>query len=259
MSVARAVVSRVFMQGPRIYAAHLTPRLATFTTRVHRFAAAAEASDKNSQDAESKAAAANGKAAAETSTGDLNAKLKQLEELTAKNKELTTSVADFKDRYVRALAEMENVRTRLRKEVDNAKEFSISSFSKDVLDVADQLALALRNVPPQFHKKADDSGDEAAAAKDGAEPSALETQMRVLVEGVQMTHATLNKVLGKHGLTAYEVERGTQFDPARHQALYQVPTEDAKQHATIAECLKSGYLLRERVLRPAFVGVFKKA
>ena len=157
---------------------------------------------------------------------------KEYEELIAENKEL-------RDKYYRALAETENVRRRSSEQMDNLKKFSIQGFSKDLLEVADVLTLALE----AFEK--DKSGD------------SLDESAKNLREGVHMTKAALLKVFAKHGVVPVSPE-GELFDPNLHDAIFEVP-HDQTQHKPghIAQVLKIGYHLHDRPIRPSKVAVVK--
>jgi len=155
--------------------------------------------------------------------------------------QLQAKVKDLEDKYVRSLAEMENVRTRSRRDVDNAKLFGIQGFAKDLLSVADVLRLALEHMP----KEAKD-----ATAGDSNEP------IKQLVVGVEMTERELLKVFDKHGLK--QVDPANQpFDPNLHNAIFELD-DPAKEPGTVAFVQKKGYTLNDRPLRPADVGVVRR-
>lgn len=140
----------------------------------------------------------------------------------------------LKDRVLRALAEMENVRTIARRDVENARAFGISAFAKGLLDVADNLGFALAAVPE-------------AARADG--------DVKTLFEGVQGTERELAKVLKMNGIEKFGA-KGDAFDPMKYQALFEVPTKD-EEPGVVVEIAKTGYSMGERLLRPAEVGVSK--
>ena len=144
-------------------------------------------------------------------------------------------LARVKDQLLRALAEVENTRRRARKEVDDATRFAVSGFARDCLGVADNLERALASVPEDALE-----ADERLAA---------------LHEGVAITRKELAAVLERHGVKPIEAE-GQRFDPNLHQAMLEVPSND---HApgTVVQVLQKGYLLHDRVIRPALVTVAK--
>ena len=135
---------------------------------------------------------------------------------------------------MRALAETENVRLRTSKQVQEVKKFGIHGFAKDLLDVADIL------------EKANESVSTADLKSDNK-------LMVALVDGLKLTEAELHKVLKKNGVTRMDAE-GAKFDPALHEALFEVGGDNP---GTVAVVSRQGYLLHERTLRPAKVGVVK--
>lgn len=171
--------------------------------------------------------------AAEQGKQEISAAEKTLME--EKNK-LQEDLTQLKDKYVRSLAEMENVRQRMKKQVDDAKLYGIQGFCKDLLEVADILHTATHSVP-------EDQLSSSPHLKD-------------LFNGLTMTELQLQKVFGKHGLIQVSPAEGEKFDPNVHEALFQVPTTD-KEGDTVAVVQKIGYKLHDRTVRPALVGVFK--
>ena len=149
---------------------------------------------------------------------------------------LTKEVADSKDRMLRTLAEMENLRKRTAREVSDARTYAISGFARDVLDIADNLQRALDAVP--------------AEARAAADPG-----LKALIEGVELTERSLHNALEKHGVRKFH-PAGERFDPNVHQAMYEVP-DPSIPVGTIAQVIQAGYMIGERVLRPALVGVAK--
>ncbi|KAF8357516.1 hypothetical protein PRIPAC_92511 [Pristionchus pacificus] len=146
---------------------------------------------------------------------------------------------EWKDRYTRALAETENVRRRGTKQVEDTKVFAVQGFCKDLLEVADILDLAVDSVKEEQLK---------TASKD----------MKDLYDGVKMTKTVLLKTFAKHGLQPCN-PIGEQFDPNLHEAVFQVPKEQAKfEVGHIEHVMKIGYILKERPVRAAQVGVVKE-
>ncbi|XP_071090576.1 grpE protein homolog 1, mitochondrial-like [Haliotis cracherodii] len=164
---------------------------------------------------------------------DTSAVEKQLKEDKVK---LEAQVSDFKDKYMRSLAETENVRQRMKKQVDDAKIFGIQAFCKDMLEVADILSKANESVPQQ--------------------EISSNPHLKNLFDGLTMTESQLQKVFVRHGLHKIAPSEGEKFDPFLHEALFEVPTSD-KEGGTVAVVQKIGYKLQERTIRPALVGVFK--
>jgi molecular chaperone GrpE len=144
--------------------------------------------------------------------------------------------AEFKDKLLRTLAEMENLRKRTEREVTDARVYGVASFARDVLAVADNMRRALDAVSPELRAS--------------AEPG-----VRALVNGVELTERELLKALEKNGVRQY-TPQGEKFDPNVHQAMYEVP--DASVPAgSVVQVVQPGYMIGERVLRPAMVGVSK--
>lgn len=149
---------------------------------------------------------------------------------------LQKEVAEARDRMLRTLAEMENLRKRTSKEVADSKLYGITGFARDVLDIADNLQRALDAVP--------------AEARAAADPGLIS-----LIEGVELTERSLLNALEKHGVKKFDPQ-GQKFDPNFQQAMYEVP--DASVPAgTVVQVMQAGYTIGERVLRPALVGVAK--
>jgi molecular chaperone GrpE len=149
---------------------------------------------------------------------------------------LAREAADARDKMLRTLAEMENLRKRTAREVSDARTYGISGFARDVLDIADNLQRALDAVP--------------AEAKAAADPG-----LKALIEGVELTERSLHNALEKNGVRRFD-PAGEKFDPNVHQAMYEVP-DPSVPAGTIAQVIQSGYMIGERVLRPALVAVAK--
>lgn len=162
---------------------------------------------------------------------------KQIENLTNELGSVKEQIKDYDDKYKRALADGENVRRRMLKQVEDAKSFAIQSFCKDLLDVADTLSAAAESVPEGVE------GENAPAA------------LRSLRDGLNLTRAQLQQVFSRHGLVAVSPLR-EKFDPNLHEALFQQEVEGAEP-GTVVTVSKVGYKLHERCVRPALVGVAK--
>ncbi|KAI3928519.1 hypothetical protein MKW98_024120 [Papaver atlanticum] len=148
----------------------------------------------------------------------------------------------MKDKFLRSYAEIENVVERTKREAESSKKFAIQSFAKGLLDVADNLGRASSVVKASFAKI--DTLEDAS----GAVPL-----LKTLLEGVEMTEKQLAEVFKKYGVEKFD-PTNEQFDPNRHHALFQIP-DGSKPAGIVAAVVKSGYMLHERVLRPAEVGV----
>ncbi|CAL5075106.1 unnamed protein product [Urochloa decumbens] len=151
-------------------------------------------------------------------------------------------IKDMKDKVLRSYAEMENIMARTKRESENSKKYAVQNFSKSLLDVADNLARASSVVKESF-SKIDTSKDSA-----GAVPL-----LKTLLEGVDMTDKQLAEVLKKFGVEKFD-PINEKFDPSRHCAIFQIP-DSSKPQGTVASVVKVGYMLHDRVLRPAEVGV----
>ena len=150
--------------------------------------------------------------------------------------EATREAAQYKDKLLRTLAEMENLRKRTEREVLDARAYGIAGFARDVLAVADNMHRALEAIGPDL--------------REGADP-----KVKALIEGVELTERELMKILERNGVRKFSPQ-GEKFDPNFHQAMYEVPTSD-QPPGYVAQVIQAGYMLGERVLRPALVAVSK--
>ena len=149
---------------------------------------------------------------------------------------LSKEAADNKDKLLRTLAEMENLRRRTDREVADSRTYGISNFARDILGVADNMARSLAACGPELRETADPA-------------------LKGLIEGVELTERELQKVLEKHGVAKLE-PLGQRFDPNLHQAMFEIP-DPSQPAGTVAQVVQPGYTIGERVLRPALVGVTK--
>ncbi|KXJ80092.1 hypothetical protein RP20_CCG026694 [Aedes albopictus] len=175
---------------------------------------------------------------------------KKDEELSENEKKLTTEIEGLKketeslnekvkqldDKYKRALADGENLRQRLTKQIEDAKLFGIQGFCKDLLEVADILGHATEAVPKE-------------------EISDKNPHLKNLYEGLTMTKAQLNQVFKRHGLETVN-PLNEKFNPNLHEALFQQEVQNVEPN-TVVVVSKIGYKLHERCIRPALVGVSK--
>ena len=148
------------------------------------------------------------------------------------------AAADFKDKHLRLLAEMENLRSRTEREVTDARQYGIAGFARDVLAVADNMHRALSTVDDMQRELADPA-------------------VKAMIEGIELTERELMKALEKNGVKKF-TPQGEKFDPNLHQAMYEVPNADVPP-GHVAQVIQSGYMIGERMLRPALVGVSKAA
>lgn len=145
----------------------------------------------------------------------------------------SAEVAELKDRVLRTMAEMENLRKRSERERQDAAQYAITGFARDLLDVADNLRRALQSLP-----------ENALAEAEALKP---------FIEGVEMTERTLLSAFEKHGIERFSPE-GEKFDHNLHEAMFEAPTND-HPNGTVVQVIQPGYKIRERLLRPARVGV----
>lgn len=160
---------------------------------------------------------------------DAPAELDPIEVLKAEN-------AEVKDKFLRLAAEMDNLRRRTEREVKDAKTYSAAAFARDMLSVSDNLRRALDAIPAETR-------------------AAGEAGLMALVEGVEMTERAMLSALERHGVKKIE-PAGQKFDPHFHQAMFEVPNADLPNN-TVIQVVQDGYVIGDRVLRPAMVGVSK--
>jgi molecular chaperone GrpE len=149
---------------------------------------------------------------------------------------LAREAAESRDKMLRTLAEMENLRKRTAREVSDARIYGITGFARDVLDIADNLQRALDAVP--------------AETRESADPI-----LKALIEGVELTERSLLNALEKNGVKKFDPS-GEKFDPNFQQAMYEVPDASVPP-GTVVQVVQAGYMIGDRVLRPALVAVSK--
>jgi len=147
---------------------------------------------------------------------------------------LQAEIEDLRNKALYAQAETQNVRRRLEKEKSDAMAYAGTSLARDMLSVADNLARALSSIP------ADLRDDE---------------KLKPVVTGIEMTARELENVFQRNGITKI-VAMGETLDPNRHQAMIELERSDAPS-GTIVEEMQAGYMIKDRLLRPALVGVAK--
>lgn len=177
--------------------------------------------DETPENSETDALEEAAEAAAQEAGGD-----DRISQLEAEN-------AELRDRALRALAELENTRKRAERDVASARTYAIERFAIDLIGVADNLQRALANAP-----------DEAKAE--------LPESVKNLISGVEMTERELMRVFERHGV-AKEDPQGETFDPNKHQAVAQIPSD--LPNGKVAEVMQTGYVLGDRTLRAAMVAV----
>ncbi|WP_262693459.1 nucleotide exchange factor GrpE [Kordiimonas aquimaris] len=144
-----------------------------------------------------------------------------------------SEIAALKDQILRARAETENVRRRADRDRQDASAYAVTGFARDMLTVSDNLQRALDSIPEDV---ADDT--------------------KTFVEGVEMTGRELLNTMERYGIKKVEPEVGEKFDHKFHQAMFEVPTEE-QAPGTVMQVVAPGYVIKDRLLRPAMVGVAK--
>lgn len=148
--------------------------------------------------------------------------------------ELEEQLAEAKQQILYAQAETQNVRRRAEQEAKNARDYGATNFARDVLSVADNVSRALAAIPENLR------GDE---------------KFKGLVTGLEATGRELDAVFGRNGIVRIE-SIGQKLDPNKHQAMMEMPSADAEP-GTVVQEIQAGYMIKDRLLRPALVGVAK--
>lgn len=159
-----------------------------------------------------------------------------LEFLNAELEQAEAEKAELKDRLVRMAAEMDNLRKRTARDVQDARDYSIAGFAREMLAVSDNLRRALDAIPHE----ARDAGDAG---------------FKALIDGVELTERSMLQALEKSGVKRIRPE-GERFDPNFHQAMFEIPNAEVANN-TVLQVVQDGYVIGDRVLRPAMVGVSK--
>ncbi len=150
--------------------------------------------------------------------------------------QLEAEKTDLKEKLLRTLADMENLRRRTEREAADARTYAVTNFARDMLNVADNFQRALGSVP--------------AEAREGADAA-----FKALIEGIELTEREMLKTLERYGVKRLDPQ-GERFDPNLHQAMFEVPNPEVPS-GTVVQVMQTGYVIGERVLRPALVGVAK--
>ncbi|WP_159982151.1 MULTISPECIES: nucleotide exchange factor GrpE [unclassified Novosphingobium] len=149
--------------------------------------------------------------------------------------QLREELAGAKQEVLYARAETQNVRRRLEKDVADTRAYAATGFARDILSVSDNLARALTAIPADMRE---------------------DEKLKGLVAGIEATGREIDKVFTSHGITRIAA-MGMPLDPNQHQAMIEVPSADAEP-GTIVQELQAGYMIKDRLLRPAMVAVAKK-
>lgn len=149
--------------------------------------------------------------------------------------QLRSELEEAKQQVLYAKADTQNVRRRLEKDVQDARTYAATGFARDILSVADNLARAIDAIPEDLRE---------------------DSKFKGLVTGIQATQRELDKVFTQHGISRIAA-MGLPLDPNQHQAMLEIPSEEAEP-GTIVQEMQSGYMIKDRLLRPAMVGVARK-
>jgi molecular chaperone GrpE len=149
--------------------------------------------------------------------------------------QLKSDLEAAKQEVLYAKADTQNVRRRMEKDIQDARAYAATGFARDILSVADNLGRAIDSIPQELR---DDD------------------KFKGLVAGIEATQREIDKVFGQHGVTRI-ASMGLPLDPNQHQAMMEIPTDDAEP-GTIVQEMQAGYMIKDRLLRPAMVGVAKK-
>jgi molecular chaperone GrpE len=168
-------------------------------------------------------------AAAVAETDPLTLALQAIDAMRAEN-------AEIKDRMLRTLADMENLRKRAEREKAEATLYAATNFARELLSVADNFSRALAAITPEQRAAADEVSSN-------------------LLAGIEVTERELLNVFERHGIRRIDAV-GQKFDPHMHQAMFEVPTAD-QPPGTVVQVMQNGYAIGNRCLRPALVGVSK--
>jgi len=158
-----------------------------------------------------------------------------LDSIDASLDKLQDELVAAKQDVLYAKAETQNVRRRLEKDIQDARTYAATGFARDILSVADNLARALDAIPEEVRE---------------------DERLNGIVAGIEATKRELDKVFSQHGITRI-ASAGLPLDPNQHQAMLEIPTDEAEP-GTIVQEMQAGYMIKERLLRPAMVGVAKK-
>jgi molecular chaperone GrpE len=153
----------------------------------------------------------------------------------AKIAQIESELEELKQQVLYARAETQNVRRRLEKDISDARAYAATGFARDVLSVSDNLGRALEAIPADLRE---------------------DERMRSLIAGIEATQRELDKVFGLHGIARIGAV-GLPLDPHQHQAMIEVPSDEHEAGTVVSE-MQSGYMIKDRLLRPALVAVAKK-
>ncbi|WOE74154.1 nucleotide exchange factor GrpE [Alterisphingorhabdus coralli] len=157
------------------------------------------------------------------------------DDAAARISDLEAELAEAKQQTLYAQAETQNVRRRMEKEIQDARSYAATGFARDILSVSDNLSRALEAIPDDLRE---------------------DEKWKGLIAGIEATGRELEKVFGQHGISRIPA-MGLELDPNQHQAMIEIPT-DEHEPGTIVQEMQTGYMIKDRLLRAAYVGVAKK-
>jgi molecular chaperone GrpE len=183
----------------------------------------------------------------ETDKTEITPETELLKTIKAKEAETT----DLKSRLQYLQADFLNLQRNASREKEQQRDFAITRFAGDLLETVDVLALALKSVPEDVLAQADSPSPDSSGSSPNSK--SVQTYLKELHQGVDMTHRLLLSTLFKYHVKPFD-PTGDKFDPNQHEAMYQAPIP-GKEPGTILECQKTGYMIKDRLLRAAQVGV----
>jgi len=235
--LVRHQMSRLLLRCPRSLSMHAVPfsRTKALPTR-RRWLSAAAASQEQTVETQQRSTS--------ESNSTKETEGKPVDPIQAKIKAKDDEINELTGRLRYAQADYLNMQRIAEREKEQTRDFAITRFASDLLETVDVLSLAIKSVPP------------TALVRDSSSPE-HNPRLLELYTGVELTHRQLLATLSKYGVQQFD-PTGEKFDPNRHEALYEAAA-DGKPPGTVIDCQKLGYLLKDRTLRAAQVGVSKEA
>ena len=148
---------------------------------------------------------------------------------------LNAELDEAKQQVLYARADTQNLRRRMEKEIADARAYAATGFARDILSVSDNLSRALDAIPADLRE---------------------DEKWKGLIAGIEATGREIDKVFASHGISRIAA-KGLPLDPNQHQAMIEIPTDDAEP-GTVVQEMQAGYMIKDRLLRPAMVGVARK-
>jgi molecular chaperone GrpE len=167
-----------------------------------------------------------------------DAHLKEIEDLKVQLKHKDEEIKNFRSQAMYAQAEADTARRVGREDTQKAKDFAVTAFGKDMLEVFDTLEKAIE-----------------ALATIPKEEFETHKTLQSIFTGIKMSNTVLSKNLSRHGVEPMETKTGDEFDPNKHDAIFTAPATEQLKAGSVSNVVKKGYMIKERVLRPAQVGV----